>query len=189
VAEEDRAVAGREQAAWEGQQHQASQISVFVRSAAKRKCTSGAYLAIRKYAPSVKHLWSDNNYTKEDGKMPRGDGTGPMGMGSMTGRALGYCAGFNTPGYANPAGARGFAAGAGRRGFNCGGRGFYGGGHGNRNMYYATGLPGWMRGQGSFPSQSNLSHEDEADRLKSLETSIVKELEEIRKRISELTKS
>ena len=34
--------------------------------------------------------------------MPRGDGTGPLGQGSMTGRAGGYCAGFSTPGYANP---------------------------------------------------------------------------------------
>ena len=33
--------------------------------------------------------------------MPRGDGTGPAGMGPMTGRAAGYCAGFNAPGFAN----------------------------------------------------------------------------------------
>jgi len=36
--------------------------------------------------------------------MPRGDGTGPMGMGPMTGRAAGYCAGYGVPGYMNPAG-------------------------------------------------------------------------------------
>ncbi len=30
--------------------------------------------------------------------MPRGDGTGPMGMGSMTGRGAGFCAGFAAPG-------------------------------------------------------------------------------------------
>lgn len=35
--------------------------------------------------------------------MPRGDGTGPLGMGPMTGRAAGYCAGYPLPGYANPA--------------------------------------------------------------------------------------
>jgi len=34
--------------------------------------------------------------------MPRGDGTGPAGMGPMTGRAAGYCAGYPVPGYANP---------------------------------------------------------------------------------------
>jgi hypothetical protein len=34
--------------------------------------------------------------------MPRGDGTGPAGQGPMTGGAFGYCAGFATPGFANP---------------------------------------------------------------------------------------
>ena len=34
--------------------------------------------------------------------MPRGDGTGPAGLGPMTGRGLGYCAGFNRPGYMTP---------------------------------------------------------------------------------------
>lgn len=34
--------------------------------------------------------------------MPFGDGTGPMGLGPMTGRAAGFCAGFGMPGYANP---------------------------------------------------------------------------------------
>jgi len=34
--------------------------------------------------------------------MPFGDGTGPRGMGPMTGRGAGYCAGFGRPGFANP---------------------------------------------------------------------------------------
>ena len=34
--------------------------------------------------------------------MPYGDVTGPMGLGSMTGRATGYCAGYSMPGYMNP---------------------------------------------------------------------------------------
>lgn len=38
--------------------------------------------------------------------MSRGDGTGPMGMGRMTGRGAGFCAGFSAPGYANSAGFR-----------------------------------------------------------------------------------
>lgn len=33
--------------------------------------------------------------------MPRGDGTGPMGMGSKTGQGTGLCAGFAASGYAN----------------------------------------------------------------------------------------
>ena len=58
--------------------------------------------------------------------MARGDGTGPMGMGPMTGRGMGYCAGVAAPGYAGC----GFGRGRGR---------------GLRNMYYMTGLPGWER--------------------------------------------
>ena len=38
----------------------------------------------------------------EGTNMPRGDGTGPAGMGPMTGRAAGYCAGYGVPGYVNP---------------------------------------------------------------------------------------
>jgi hypothetical protein len=33
--------------------------------------------------------------------MPFGDGTGPRGMGPMTGRGAGLCAGFGQPGFAN----------------------------------------------------------------------------------------
>jgi hypothetical protein len=31
--------------------------------------------------------------------MPRGDQTGPEGLGSMTGRRMGYCAGSESPGF------------------------------------------------------------------------------------------
>jgi hypothetical protein len=34
--------------------------------------------------------------------MPFGDGTGPLGLGPMTGRTAGFCAGFGRPGFANP---------------------------------------------------------------------------------------
>ncbi len=46
--------------------------------------------------------------------MPRGDQTGPNGEGPMTGRAMGYCAGFGMPGFANSGFGRGFGF---RRGF------------------------------------------------------------------------
>lgn len=36
--------------------------------------------------------------------MPRGNGTGPVGMGPKTGRGAGYCTGHNTPGYAHSPG-------------------------------------------------------------------------------------
>ncbi len=86
--------------------------------------------------------------------MPGGDRTGPMGAGPMTGRGVGICAGYDVPGYMNPAFGRGFGGG---RGHGMG-RGFgMGGGRGWRNQYYATGLPGWARGYANpnlagFPS-------------------------------------
>ena len=65
--------------------------------------------------------------------MPRGNGTGPVGAGPMTGRALGYCAGRAAPGYANPE--------FGRMGFRRGG-GF--GGRPDRGM-------AWRRGFAATP--------------------------------------
>lgn len=63
--------------------------------------------------------------------MPRGDRTGPMGAGSRTGRARGYCAGYPNPGFMYPGPGLGF------------GRGF-GGGFG-RGMGLGRGR-GWRRG-------------------------------------------
>lgn len=34
--------------------------------------------------------------------MPWGDRTGPLGLGPMTGRAAGFCAGYPVPGFLNP---------------------------------------------------------------------------------------
>lgn len=44
--------------------------------------------------------------------MPWGNRTGPMGYGPMTGRAAGYCAGYQVPGYVSPVAGRGFWGGA-----------------------------------------------------------------------------
>lgn len=54
--------------------------------------------------------------------MPGGDKTGPMGMGPMTGRGAGYCAGYAVPGYMNPVpgGGQGFGWGRGRGGRGLG---------------------------------------------------------------------
>ncbi len=73
--------------------------------------------------------------------MPGGDGTGPGGMGPMTGRAAGYCAGYSVPGFMNPVGGRGYR-----------GRGGRGGGRGWRNWYHATGMPGWARAAQGLPA-------------------------------------
>lgn len=40
--------------------------------------------------------------------MPQGDKTGPDGQGPMTGRAMGFCAGANSPGFSNIGFGRGF---------------------------------------------------------------------------------
>ena len=45
--------------------------------------------------------------------MPRGDRTGPLGAGPMTGRAAGLCAGNVAPGHANFGGGRGRGMGGG----------------------------------------------------------------------------
>jgi len=50
--------------------------------------------------------------------MPQGDQTGPAGQGPMTGRRMGFCAGFNAPGFMNQGFRRGMGRGFGRgRGF------------------------------------------------------------------------
>ena len=69
--------------------------------------------------------------------MPHGDGKGPSGMGPMTGRAAGFCAGYSVPGYINPIPRGG--------GFRREGRGW-------RNRYYTIGHPGWMRARMGYPA-------------------------------------
>ena len=54
--------------------------------------------------------------------MPRGDKTGPNGQGMMTGRKMGYCAGFNVPGFMNGTGFGGGFGGGFGRGFGRGRR-------------------------------------------------------------------
>ena len=85
--------------------------------------------------------------------MPRGDGTGPMGLGPMTGRAAGYCAGFPVPGFMNPMGGRlglGLGWGRGFWPYPYYGRGrlpYYGYGAG-----YGVGYPGYgYYGYGYLP--------------------------------------
>ncbi|MBS3818893.1 DUF5320 domain-containing protein [bacterium] len=46
--------------------------------------------------------------------MPRGDRTGPMGVGPRTGRGMGYCSGYSQPGFMNPGPGMGLARGFGR---------------------------------------------------------------------------
>jgi hypothetical protein len=119
--------------------------------------------------------------------MPAGDGTGPMGMGPMTGRAAGYCAGYGFPGYTNPIPGRGF-------GFWHFGRGAFGRGRGYRHWYYATGLPFWA-GQAVYAAMPhatpyyaapNMSPEQELTYLKDQAEYLAASLDEIQQRITEV---
>ena len=109
----------------------------------------------------------------------------------MTGRAAGYCAGFGAPGYANPVPGRGLGMGFGR-GRGAWGRGFGGGGRGWRNMFYATGLPGWMRFGGytapyGYPTlYQKPDSEMEKQALKDQAEALQSELNLIRKRLGEM---
>lgn len=124
--------------------------------------------------------------------MPGGDRTGPAGMGPMTGRAVGFCAGYPVPGYQNSVGGRGYWGW---------GKGFRGGGRGWRNWYYATGLPGWARASYGWPAGGaaispfayggasfapGLSAQDELNSLKGQAEYLEDALDGIKKRIEEI---
>ncbi|ABA88826.1 hypothetical protein Pcar_1582 [Syntrophotalea carbinolica DSM 2380] len=110
--------------------------------------------------------------------MPRGDGTGPRGMGARTGRAAGFCAGFEMPGYANPVQGWGY-------GMSCGrGRGW-------RNMFHATGLPGRARfaGYGVPYGPTDQPDQDmQKQLLKRQAEDLQAELALIKKRLAEVEK-
>ena len=106
--------------------------------------------------------------------MPRGNGTGPMGAGPMTGRSAGYCAGFATPGFANSAGYGGFGRGMGMGRGAGGGRGM---GFGFRNRFYA---PETVQ---AAPMSVDQEKEYFAREAKALEN----DLKAIKERLNELT--
>lgn len=120
--------------------------------------------------------------------MPGGDRSGPMGRGPMTGRGAGFCSGSGVAGFMN-------------RGGGGGGRGR--GGRGWRNMFYATGQPGWARaGIVPAPQAPNAPvephvapapaahqspvREQELDALKQQAEQAASVLQDIRRRIDEL---
>lgn len=122
--------------------------------------------------------------------MPAGDRTGPMGMGPMTGRAAGYCAGYSMPGYMSPVPGRGWLRGAGRGGIPWGGgRGrVWGGGRGRFwGGYY--GYPphaqhfAYAPYYGPFPQPSAT---EEKEFLKEELAIIKEEMESVEKRLREI---
>lgn len=111
--------------------------------------------------------------------MPGGDGTGPMGRESMTGRGRGFCSREEAPRFSRG----GF--GGGGRGF---GRGAGGGGRGWRNQFWATGLPGWRRGTAVAPAdaENDAAALDELQRLERRTAELEEEQAMIRARRAEL---
>jgi len=118
--------------------------------------------------------------------MPSGDRTGPWGLGPMTGRGAGYCAGYSVPGYMNPIPGRGFW---GR------GRGWFGrgGGRGFRHWYWATGVPGWSAGFGwpgfGYPYAPEPTAQEEREFLQEEAEFLKKQLKDIQSRLSTLEKA
>jgi len=128
--------------------------------------------------------------------MPGGDGTGPGGMGPMTGRAAGFCAGYSMPGYANPVGGRGMGMGWGR-GFRGGGfgrgRGFGWAGAGYGSPAYGYAVDPYAYGgnvnpyaYGGMPFTQTVAPQQELDGLKGQAEYLEDALDGIKKRIEEL---
>jgi len=126
--------------------------------------------------------------------MPGGDGTGPAGMGPMTGRAAGYCAGYAVPGFMNPIpggfGGRGFGWGRGRGGRGFGwGRGRWFGGAAAYGAAYAPPVPYAAPVPYGAPAAmpyAQPSREQMMDSLKGQAEYLEDALEGVRKRLAEI---
>ncbi len=101
--------------------------------------------------------------------MPRGDGTGPMGMGSMTGRGVGNCVGYASSEFVN----RGVGFGRGM-----------GAGRGHKRMFCQTGIPGCLR-SGYNTGLSNGQTIDEKALLKNQEGFFEKQLQKVKERLKD----
>jgi len=115
--------------------------------------------------------------------MPSGDKTGPEGYGPRSGRGLGYCSGYDSPGYTRgvPRGGRGYG-----RGF---GRGF-GWGRGRGYGRYSGYEPYPIR-EPAYPAEpyQPMNQNNEKQYLKDLVKSLETELKQVKNRLQELTKT
>ena len=113
--------------------------------------------------------------------MPRGDRTGPRGFGPRTGRGLGYCSGFSTPGYTKGPG-MGMGWGRGwRRG---------GGGWGRGAGFAPYPFPYYSDAVPPYPippvDPVTLDPKEESKYLEQTLTSLQNEIKQIEKRLEEL---
>ena len=107
--------------------------------------------------------------------MPGRNGTGPAGMGPMTGRGAGYCAGYTRP-------FSGWSAGM---GFGRG-RGFGGGGRFGRCRFFATEFPeGPYFGRERFPAAMP-DPESERMFLEAEAKALQADLNQVQKRLNEI---
>lgn len=123
--------------------------------------------------------------------MPGGDRTGPRGQGPRTGGGFGYCSGYNMPGSVNP-----IRGGVGRGFYQGIPRGGARGGHGRRNVFYATGLYGWQRASQGMPAYGftgvmpqSISSVDDIEILKAQAGQLESVLNDLKNRIEKLEKS
>lgn len=122
--------------------------------------------------------------------MPGGDGTGPGGQGPMTGRGLGYCAGYSSPGFTKGPG-MGMAWGRGRAAFGAGRGMAWGRGRGRGRRIWAApayqpGVAPQTQTYGNVPS-GQLDKDQELNMLKQEKNYLESELEGIKKAMEDIT--
>ncbi|MFX1454113.1 MAG: DUF5320 domain-containing protein [Promethearchaeota archaeon] len=111
--------------------------------------------------------------------MPSGDRTGPRGLGSMTGRSLGYCAGYDTPGYTRGPG----MGGAWRRGR---GGGFSRGMGYGRHWQWDYRIPSYTFYR--TPILPKITPEDQLDMFKQQKEFLESEMNNIKSAVEEISK-
>jgi Family of unknown function (DUF5320) len=114
--------------------------------------------------------------------MPGRDRTGPSGMGAMTGRGAGLCAGNSSAGFSN-------------QGYGRGGNGIRGGGRGWKSGFGLLGFGGGRRnafqGYGVVPnvnstSEANMTKEQQVENLKGQAEQLADALEDVKQSIARL---
>ena len=117
--------------------------------------------------------------------MPRGDKTGPMGEGAMTGRGEGFCAGNDQPGFISRSFGGGFGRGPGI------GRGQGGGGRNRRRNFdgrFIGRTPRYYNQQVPTEEFVTSSQQEELNYLKEQAQSLKGTLENIEQQVSKMQK-